>query len=334
VAIDQENQHRDMPPPPVEHRAVIPGDISLAPTSPELFEQAVAAGGGNLVPLGAHTRGLVWMSEKNADELWKVLQTHPQIEWVQLPWAGVDAFASVLARLAQKHESERPVITSAKGSYSEPVAEHALALLLACMRELPRKARDAHWQQKRTGLSLYGRHIVLMGAGGVARAFLDLVAPFRTRVTVVRRQGGAVPGASETILPSQLHDVLPSADAVVLAAAATESTRHAVGAKELALLPDHAVLVNIARGSLVDLEAVLEAVEQGRLYAAGLDVMDPEPFPNDHRVWDEKRIVITSHSADTPEMTQPLLAKRVRANVAAFLQGSHFLGVVDPEAGY
>jgi phosphoglycerate dehydrogenase-like enzyme len=183
-------------------------------------------------------------------------------------------------------------------------------------------------------LSLFGRHIVLMGAGGVGRAFLELVKPFRPVVTVVRRQSGEVEGAARTILPSQLDEVLPTADAIVVAAAATDSTRHVVGAAQLALLPSHAVLVNIARGSLVDLDAVVDAIEQGRLYGAGLDVMEPEPFPDDHRVWQQQRIVITSHSADTPEMTEPLLASRVRANVGAFVEGSLLFGIVDPHAGY
>lgn len=334
MTISPIDQHRDSPPPQVQHRALTPGGISLAPTSPALFEEAVLQGGGTIVELGPDTRGLVWLSEKNAEELMDILEANPQIDWVQLPWAGVDAFASVLAELAKKPVEERPVVTSAKGAYSEPVAEHALALLLGCLRELPSKARDARWQERRTGLSLFGRHIVLIGAGGVSRAFLDIVKPLRPRVTVVRRQPGDVEGAERTIVPTELQSVLPDADAVVVAAAATESTRHLIGATELALMPTHSVLVNIARGSLVDIEAVVDAVQSGKLFGAGLDVMDPEPFPDNHRVWEQERIVITSHSADTPEMTEPLLATRVRNNVEAFLAGSLLFGVVDPEAGY
>jgi len=334
VEINRLDQHRDSPPPQVEHRDLTPGGISLAPSSPTMFLDAIEAGGGTVVPLGKDTRGLVWMSEKNADDLGDILKEHPGIEWVQLPWAGVDAFAAVLAELAGIPETNRPVVTSAKGAYSEPVAEHALALLLGTLRELPSKSRDASWQAQRTGLSIFGSHIVLLGAGGVARAFLDLVAPLRPDVTVVRRQAGDVPGATRTILPEDLDAVLPTADAIVVAAAATKSTKHVIGKDQLALIPAHAVLVNIARGSLVDLEAVVDAVGSGRLFGAGLDVMDPEPFPDDHRVWQQKRIVVTSHSADTPEMTAPLLAKRVRANVQAFVAKQRLFGVVDPVAGY
>jgi phosphoglycerate dehydrogenase-like enzyme len=306
----------------------------MEPFTTDMFVDAVAEGGGVLQPLDQSTTGLLWVSPSGADELQSVLDAYPGIEWLQLPWAGVDAFSSVLANIALLPEEQRPVVTSAKGAYSEPVAEHALALLLGTMRELPRKSRDALWQPERTGISLFGRHIVLLGAGGVARAFLDLVAPFRTSVTVVRRSPGDIPGASRTVTVDRLHSVLPEADAVVVAAAATDQTAHVMGAEEFRLLPDHAVVVNIARGSLVDADALLEAVSEGRLFGAGLDVMDPEPFPNEHPIWGEKRIVITSHSADTPPMTAPLLARRIRNNVASYASGDPLVGIVDVAAGY
>ena len=316
------------------HPTLLGGPVSMEPFTTEMFVDAVVQGGGSLQPLDETTRGLLWVSPSGAEALQQILDRYPGIEWIQLPWACVDAFAPVLAGIAARSQDNRPVVTSAKGAYSEPVAEHALALLLGTMRELPRKARDAHWQAERTGLSLFGRHIVLLGAGGVARAFLDLVAPFRPRVTVVRRSDGEVPGATATVSPERLLEVLPDADAVVVAAAATRETAHVIGERELALMPAHAVLVNIARGSLVDADAVLDAVATGSLFGAGLDVMDPEPFPNDHPIWREKRIVITSHSADTPPMTVPLLARRISANVASYVGGNPLVGVVDVEAGY
>ena len=327
-------QHRESVPASLSHRRLEPGPITLAPDPSDFFLDAATSAGAHLVELGPETRGLIWLSEKRADDLQATLDAHPRIDWVQLPWAGVDAFSSVLTQLSSLPESTRPVVTSAKGTYSEPVAEHALALLLACMRELPRKAREAHWQAQRTGISLFGRHIVVVGAGGVARTFIDLVAPFRPHITVVRRGGGDVPGAANTVGPDRLDEFLASADAVVIAAAATPDTRHIIGAAQLAIMPDHAVLVNVARGSLVETDALIDALDSGSLFGAGLDVTDPDPCPDGHRLWSNHRVVITSHSADTPEMTRPLLAARIRANVQAFSSGGAFIGVVDLEAGY
>ncbi|MDC0991750.1 NAD(P)-dependent oxidoreductase [Pontimonas sp.] len=327
-------QHRERVPEVRSHRELAGGPISLAPEVTDFFLEAAAGEGVTIVPLGSATRGLVWLSEKRAEELQEILDTHPHISWLQLPWAGVDAFAPVLQRIAALPGEQRPVVTSAKGAYSEPVAEHALALVLASLRELPRKAREARWQSERSGLSLFGARVVVFGAGGVAQSFIELLPPYRAHITVIRRSSAPVPGAELTVTPDAAEDVLSSADVVVVAAAATDETRHIISARELALMPDHAVLVNVARGSLVDAEALVDAVDAGTLWGAGLDVMDPEPFPDDHRIWDRHRIVITSHSADTPEMTRPLLAARIASNTQAFAAGTPMVGVVDVEAGY
>lgn len=308
-----------------------PGEIAVLPHASDFFAEAVAAGGGVTAELSDRTRGLVWLSEKRADELTEILQTYPGIGWVQLPWAGVDGFADVLARHTT---GSGPLFTSAKGAYSEPVAEHAVALAQAVLREFGPKARAAQWAPARTGLSLYGRHVVIVGAGGIAAEIIRLVQPYRVRVTVVRRTAGPLAGADRTVTVNALPEVLPTADVLILAAASTTQTRALIGAAELALLPPTAALVNIARGALVDQEALAVALREQRLLGAGLDVTMPEPLADDHPLWAEPRCIITSHSADTPEMTAPLLARRITENVRAFLGDSRFVGIVDPVAGY
>ena len=326
-------QHRDplsgsgvVPP-----RRLSPGPIAVLPTAPTAFVDAVVAGGGVVQPLDEHTRGIVWLSEKRADELAEVLRAHPAIGWVQLPWAGVDAFAELLSGQA---DSAGPEFTSAKGAYSEPVAEHAVTLAQAVLRELAPKARHAQWGKTRTGQSLYGRHVVLVGAGGIAAEVLRLLAPYRVHVTVVRRTAEPLAGADETVTVDALHEVLPRAEVLILAAAATSASRHLIGERELALLPPGAALVNIARGALIDTDALVVALASGRLAGAGLDVTEPEPLPDDHPLWREPLCLITSHSADTPEMTAPLLAQRITENVRGFLGDGHLVGRVDPAAGY
>jgi phosphoglycerate dehydrogenase-like enzyme len=295
------------------------------------FVDAVREGGGTVEPLSDSTRGLVWLSEKRADELIAILATHPAIEWVQLPWAGVDGFRDLFESIDHLNA---PVFTSAKGSYSEPVAEHALALTLALQREIPSKSRDAHWQSNRTGLSLYGNHVVIIGAGGIATELVRLMEPFRVTTTVVRRTAEPFAGANRTVPFTELFDVLPGADVVVLAAAATPDTHHILGREALAALPTHAVIVNIARGPLLDHDALLDSLRADSIWGAALDVTEPEPLPDDHPLWSELRCVITSHSADTPLMTAHLLGTRIERNVRAFLAGTEFVGVVDTRAGY
>lgn len=329
----RDGQHRDLA---ADHRIQPlhrpqPGPIAVLPQANPLFVDAVLAGGGVVEPLSDATRGIVWLSEKHSDELASVLDSHPEIHWVQLPWAGVDAFAGILARFAAK---PYPLWTSAKGAYSEPVAEQALALTLALLRRFPQKARSATWAVPKTGVSLYGLEVVLVGAGGIAREIIRLFNAFDVRVTVVRRSAEPLEGAAATVTTAELSSVLPGADVVIIAAASTGETAQLIGAAELGLMKQSAVLVNIARGALIDTDALVAALAADAIAGAGLDVTDPEPLPDGHPLWSAPNCLVTSHSADTPEMTAPLLAGRIRLNVEAFHGTAGFVGVVDPVAGY
>jgi len=308
-----------------------PGPITVLPHSVDAFADAVRAGGGEITELSERTRGIVWLSSAEPQRLVEALERNPQVEWVQLPWAGVDAFADVLAPFADR---PRPLWTSAKGAYSQPVAEHALTLALALLRVVPTRVRATSWSGVPEGRSLYGLSVVVVGAGGIVTELLNLLEPFRTEVTVVRRSSEPVPGAACTVTTDRLAEVLPGADVVVIAAALTGDTTNLIGAAELAMMKPAAVLVNIARGGLVDTNALTAALAAGSIQGAGLDVTAPEPLPDGHPLWTEPRAIITPHSADTPDMTAPLLAERIRVNVAAFLGDGRFVGVVDPAAGY
>jgi len=307
-----------------------PGPIAILPTDNDVYADAVRSAGGVVAPLSEQTRGLIWLN-LDGPALAAVLAAHPGIGWVQLPLAGVEAFAELLTN---QGEAELPVWTSAKGAFAEPVAEQAVALTLAVLRGLPEKSHSTSWATPQTGISLFGRRVVIVGAGGIAREVMRLLAPWEVSVTIVRRSADALPGADRTVAVADLASVLPDADVVILAAAATAETKHIIGVPELAAMRPEAALVNIARGQLVDQEALVAALGSGHLSGAGLDVTTPEPLPDGHPLWSAPRVVITSHSADTPEMVEPLLAERIRLNVTAFLGDSAFIGAVDPRAGY
>lgn len=308
----------------------VAGIVAILPEPADLFTHAVLAGGGHLTALDSQTRGIIWLSYHRSQGLADVLEANPQISWVQLPWAGVDAFAEVI------RSCSRPGLlwTSAKGAYAQPVAEHTLALTLALLRVLPKRVLATSWNPVSEGRSLFGQNVVIIGAGGIALEIIRLLEPFQTRITVVRRNQTRVPGAEATVTSEHLVDALPQADVVIIAAALTGDTRHLIGKPELALMKPTSYLINIARGALIDTDALVSALENGEIAGAGIDVTDPEPLPDGHPLWTQRNCLITPHSADTPEMTEPLLAERIRHNVEAFLGHGRFVGVVDPEAGY
>jgi phosphoglycerate dehydrogenase-like enzyme len=301
--------------------------IAVGPQAVAFASDAVVAGGGVVVGIEDHPDAVVWINGMDLAGVGRWLVEAPDVRWVQLPMAGIEPV--VEAGLLD----DRRIWTCAKGSYAEPVAEHVLALLLAGLRHLPTRVAARSWGTP-AGTSLYDQKVTILGGGGITRSLLDLLAPFRVEATVVRRLPEPVPGAARTVGMSDLHEVLPDALAVVLALALTPETVGVVGAPELDLMSERAWLVNVARGRHVDTEALVGALAAGSIAGAALDVVDPEPLPDDHPLWVMEQCIITPHSADTIEMVIPLLAERIRDNVARFAAGQDLVGVVDPAAGY
>lgn len=307
-----------------------PGSIAVLPAGRgQRQAEAVTAAGGEVAELSEATRGIVYTSYTNVAPLFDALEAYPNISWVQLPYAGIDVFAKRLVPYAERGL----LVTSAKGAYAQPVAEHALALILAAQRNLTVRARATSWGRA-MGLSLYGNNVVVVGAGGIAHELLNLLAPFQVTSTVVRNSSTPMAGADRTVTSEQLDEVLPAADVVVLAAAATDKTRHLINEQRLRAMKPNAVLVNIGRGPLVDTDALAAALDAGEIYGAALDVTEPEPLPEGHPLWASDRCIITPHSADTPEMTLPLFVQRIQDNVRGFLETGVFVGIADPVKGY
>jgi phosphoglycerate dehydrogenase-like enzyme len=301
--------------------------VAVAPAAAAWAVDAIRRGGGTPVGLDQEPRGLVWTDGRAIEELRDTLRIHPEISWVQLPMAGVERVA------AAGLFDHRRQWTSAKGAYAEPVAEHALALLLAGLRYLPERARAHSWG-KQAAQTLFDAPVTIVGGGGIARTLLSLLRPFRARVTIVRQSPEPVAGADRTVGSSRLDETLAGARGVVLALALTPETRAMIGRKELEIMDERAWLVNIARGGLVDTDALVGALRSGAIGGAALDVTDPEPLPAGHPLWDLPNCLITPHTADTEEMTQPLLAARIADNVRRLASGQELTGRVDPELGY
>jgi phosphoglycerate dehydrogenase-like enzyme len=306
-------------------RTTIP--VAVAPAEAPWAVAAVRRGGGLPVRLDEKPSGLVWTAPGAVEELREVLRAHPDIAWVQLPMAGIERMAEAGVLDHQRQW------TSAKGAYAEPVAEHALALLLAGLRSLPERVRARSWGQP-AAQTLFDQPVTIVGGGGITLALLPLLAPFRVRVTVVRRSAEPVAGAAQTVTTAHLHEALAGARAVVLTLALTPRTSGIIGAKELELMDRQAWLVNVARGGLVDTAALVAALRSDQIGGAALDVTEPEPLPAGHPLWDLPNCLITPHTADTEEMTEPLLAARIAENVRRLAGGRELDGLVDPDLGY
>lgn len=302
--------------------------ILVAPERAWLVD-AVAAGGAKAITSGATgaetVEAVVWTDPDDPDGLADLLAATPTIRWVQLPWAGIEPYAHVL-------DHDR-IWTSGKDVYSEPVAEHALMLALAGLRGLGTYARADTWSGP-IGRNLLGASVTIVGGGGIATSLLRLLGPFGCTVTVVRRDRVPLEGADRIITLDELDGVLPVTDVVFLAVALTPATAGMIDARRLDLLPDHAWIINVARGGHIVTDDLVAALEDGTIGGAALDVTDPEPLPDDHPLWSQPNCLITPHVGNTPEMAVPLLASRVTDNVRRWVAGDQLIGIVDVDAGY
>jgi phosphoglycerate dehydrogenase-like enzyme len=303
--------------------------VAVGPEAAVWVSDAIEAGGGVPTALSDEPNALVWadFGSRHIAALKEILASQPAIEWVQLSLAGVERF--VTAGIFDRTR----LFTSAKGLYSEPVAEHALALSLACLRELPERARATSWGRP-AATTLYDQPVTILGGGGIASALIRLLQPFRAEITVVRRRPQSLPGVQRTVGDDRLFEALSDALVVVLALAATPTTNKLISTKALAAMRSDSVLVNIARGVIVDTDALVIALQDHSIAWAALDVTDPEPLPEGHPLWTSPNCLITPHTADTVAMNKPLLATRITTNVAHFRLDTPLEGVVDVDLGY
>ena len=292
--------------------------------SPEWASDAIIAGGG-MVTDYPEAKGLVWIDFDRVDELERVLETNPGIEWVQLPWAGVERFAHLF--------DSRRTWTSAKGVFGPAVAELALGMLLGGMRHIVAYSRLLHWSEDH-GVNLVGAKVVIVGGGGIASSLAAMLKPFGCHITVVRRHVQEMADVQEVVGQESLDAVLPGADAVVLALALTEETVGLFSRTQFELMERHAWIVNVARGRHIVTDDLVWALTTGEIGGAALDVTDPEPLPEGHPLWSMHNCFITPHVGNTADMVPALLSVRITDNVRRLARGESLEGVIDVELGY
>ncbi|HET6737424.1 MAG TPA: 2-hydroxyacid dehydrogenase [Kribbella sp.] len=252
-------------------------------------------------------------------DVFDVVREMPALKVVQLQTAG---YEHVQSRLA-----DGVTLCNARGVHDASTAELAVALILASYRNLPRAVRDADQQVWPRGYdqfddSLADRTVLILGYGAIGEALERRLAGFECDVIRVARR------ARDGVHPTtELPELLPRADVVVLLTPATPETEHLVDAKFLARMKDGALLVNVARGVVVDTDALLAELTTGRI-RAGLDVTDPEPLPAGHPLWSAPNVLITPHRGGASTAFAPRVARLVRAQLERYASGEPLINVV------
>lgn len=245
-----------------------------------------------------------------------------RVRFVQLSTAGYEHTTGILP--------EHVTVANGRGVHSDETAEMALALTLASLRQVDVFARRMTVQYWEPGLikrpSLAGKRVLVVGAGSIGQEIIARLKAFKTEVTVVARTA-RTEAFGEVHPITDLPELLPHADVVILILPLTEESTHLADAEFLAKMHDGALLVNVARGRVVDTDALLAELQSGRLRAA-LDVTDPEPLPPDHPLWRAPGVLISPHaSGDTP-LTEVRVTELMHRQVDALLAGRPLENVV------
>lgn len=257
----------------------------------------------------------------------------PRLEWIHSFSAGVDRVATPAVR-------ERGlIVTNARGVFSRPIAEYVVMMCLAIARRLPQLLeleRERTWQPLR-GTELGGMTIGIVGFGSIGAEVARLLAPFEASILATRRhpeRGTADLPDVELLGLDRLDDLLRRSDIVVVAAPLTDDTAGMIGAAQLQEMPEHAWLINIARGRLLDELALRRALESGWIGGAVLDVFNEEPLPPDSPLYGTPNLIITPHTSWSSDRVVERSVDLFVANLRRFAAGETLENVVDLEAGY
>lgn len=250
----------------------------------------------------------------------------PGLRWIEISSAGFTRYDTDNFRQAMR--ARETAFTNVSQVYSDACAEHVLAMMLALGRQLlasyATQLGDRSWPytERRALSRLLGRQtVVMLGFGAIGRRLADLLGPFGTRIYALRRQIRSEPGVH--IVPEEsLTKVLAEADHVVNVLPENEGTRNYVNARRIACFRPGARFYNVGRGATVDQNALIEGLSSGRIGAAYLDVMVPEPLPPSHPLWSTPNCYITPHTAGGRNDVDVDLVRHFLRNLAAFEKGA------------
>lgn len=276
------------------------------------------------IPAGVHGVGLLtftWGSPNLKDVLER------GVRWIHTLGTGIDSFPT--DALGDR------ILTCARGASAIPMAEWTLAVMLAFEKQLPAtwvKEVPSTWNMARLG-GLHGRTLGIVGLGGIGTAIAERALCFGMRVRAIRRskQPSPIPGVE---IAADLADLLASADHLVLVAPSTPETRHMIGKEALAKMKAGVHLVNIARGALIDQEALRSALDAGHVARASLDVAEPEPPPAGHWLYTHPQVYLSPHVSWSMPSSFDVLLDSFADNLRRFIAGQPLEGIVNLTAGY
>jgi phosphoglycerate dehydrogenase-like enzyme len=261
-----------------------------------------------------------------------------RLKWIHSPAAAVHQL------MFPELVNSNVTVTNSGDVHGAVVAEHALALLLALAKRFPQAmryqqkkkwAQETLWEEQPRPREISGATVVVVGMGSIGREFTLRAKALGMRVLAVRENPEKGPSGADAVYgPSQLDSVLPQANYLLLCTPVTPSTTGLMDKARLNRMKPDSYLINVGRGPLVDEEALLDALQSGKIAGAGLDVFTEEPLPPDSPFWILENVLITPHTAAVTERLWERHYQLICENLKRFLEGGPLLNLIDKRRGY
>lgn len=264
----------------------------------------------------------------------------PNLRWLQFPGAGIDS----LAQTGLLDANSGVIVTTAAGIHAETISEYVFGSMLMFNWNWPQMVRlqDNHvWARSASWYHLGGRELAgqtlgIIGLGHIGRRIAQLARAFGLRVIGMRRSisGEQEPDVDQTFLPEQLHELLRLCDYVVISVPLTRETEKLIGEDELRIMRSNAYLVNIARGRVIDEQALIRALREGWIAGAGLDVTEEEPLPSESPLYAMPNVILTPHISGNSAHYDTRLAALFANNLKRYRSGQQLQNQYEPSRGY
>ncbi len=307
--------------PPMRHPADFSGDPSFrrTPNEQEAFEAMVDS-----------AEVLYGIPDVQPWALKRTVEANPDLQWVQIMAAG--GGGQVKAAGLTPQQLERIVFTTSAGVHGGPLAEFAVFGVMAGAKTLDRLLTQQHehsWTGRWEMRMISEMTVLILGLGGIGKEAAKKFSALGATVVGTSRHQRPVPHVDRLIAVEDLVSIVPEVDAIVLTLPGTAATEKMIGADVLAAVKPGTILVNVGRGTVIDQDALLPTLQDGRIAFAALDVFAVEPLPPKSPLWDQPNVLVSPHTAGLSASEDRLIAELFAANATRFLDGADLLNQVD-----
>ena len=257
-----------------------------------------------------------------------------KLKWMHLGSAGADGLTDI-----SMYGNDSVIVTKSSGTFGIPISEHIMGMMIALSRGFiyyHKKQLTNEWCGTFPDFhNIHGSTVLIIGLGDIGTEVSKHLTGFGCKIIGLRRDISKPHETIEDIRPiSKLHESLPEADYIIICAPGTPETNKMFGRDEFEIMKSRAIIINIGRGMIIDSDALTDALNEGKIAGAGLDVTDPEPLPNDHPVWQAKNVLITPHVSAASQLTTQRRVNIFIDLLTRYVNGNEMYNKVDFEAGY